>query len=230
MSKTSSSSSSIFIPYNPSSSIMVNGKNKAEISVTPWGTSSYYNMDENEKKAYDYAGEQFALNLPNLNVFDADTQKRFDNQVQSYINQGIEDINDIYKPMLDDLQNDIASRFGNLDNSIFMDNLSEIEDKRADSISDFAQDVQTYRQDLVNNELSNRYNYLDYLNNYVQQVNSNILNTLGASQNLSDLSNSYFSSFNNLLNKNSQSSNSSGFDISRLFDKVIDAALSNIRF
>ena len=227
MSKTSSSSGNTFIPYNPSSSIMVNGKNKAEISVTPWGTSSYYNMDENEKKAYDYAGEQFALNLPNLNVFDADTQKRFDNQVQSYINQGIEDINDIYKPMLDDLQNDIASRFGNLDNSIFMDNLSAIEDKRADSISDFSQDVQTYRQDLINNELSNRYDFLDYLNNYVQQVNSNMLNTVGAGQNLSNLSNSYFSTFNNLSNKNSGSSSSGLAD---LFDSVIDAALSKIRF
>ena len=225
MSKTSSSSGNTFIPYNPSSSIMVNGKNKAEISVTPWGTSSYYNMDENEKKAYDYAGEQFALNLPNLNVFDADTQKRFDNQVQSYINQGIEDINDIYKPMLDDLQNDIASRFGNLDNSIFMDNLSEIEDKRADSISDFAQDVQTYRQDLINNELSNRYNYLDYLNNYVQQVNSNILNATGTGQNLSNLSSSYFGS---LSQPTSNKTSSPSIDIGDLLDTIMSVTTALI--
>ena len=129
--------------------------------------------------------------------------------------------------MLDDSQNDIASRVGNLDNSRFMDNLSAIEDKRADSISDFSQDVQTYRQDLINNELSNRYDFLDYLNNYVQQVNSNMLNTVGAGQNLSNLSNSYFSTFNNLSNKNSGSSSSGLAD---LFDSVIDAALSKIRF
>lgn len=225
MSKTSSSSGNTFIPYNPSSSIMVNGQNKAGINVTPWGTSSYYNMDENEKKAYDYAGEQFALNLPNLNVFDADTQKRFDNQVQSYINQGIEDINDIYKPMLDDLQNDIASRFGNLDNSIFMDNLSEIEDKRADSISDFAQDVQTYRQDLVNNELSNRYNYLDYLNNYVQQVNSNILNATGTGQNLSNLSSSYFGS---LSQPTSTKTSSPSIDIGDLLNTIMSVTTALI--
>lgn len=221
----SGSSSNTFIPYNPSSSIKVNGVNKAGINVTPWGTSSYYNMDENEKKAYDYAGEQFALNLPNLNVFDADTQKRFDNQVQSYINQGVEDINDIYKPMLDDLQNDIASRFGNLDNSIFMDNLSEIEDKRADSISDFAQDVQTYRQDLINNELSNRYDYLTYLNNYLQQVNSNILNAAGTGQNLSNLSTSYFGS---LSRPNSNKTSGSSLDIGGLLDTILNVTTALI--
>ena len=128
------------IYYNPSSSIKLNGQDKAGINVSPFGTSGYYNMDDSEEKAYNYAGEQFALNLPELNVFDADTQRKFDNQVQSYINQGVDDINDIYTPMLEDLQNDIASRFGNLDNSVFMDNLSDIEDSRAEAVSALSQD------------------------------------------------------------------------------------------
>ena len=229
MSKTSSSNSNTFVPYNPSTNVTVNGKDKAGITVSPWGASGFYNMDDSEQKAYDYAGEQFALNLANLNVFDADTQKKFDNQVQSYINQGVKDINDIYKPMLDDLQNDIASRFGNLDNSIFLDNLSDIEDKRLEAVSDFAQDVQTYRQDLINDELSNRYNYLDYLNNYRQQINSNILDMLGFGQGLSNLSNSYYSNINSLLSKNAQTSNKSN-NIGSLLDSVLDATISKLGF
>lgn len=210
------------IYYNPSSSIKVNGQDKAGINITNNGTSGYYNMDSNEQKAYDYAGEQFALNLPELNVFDADTQRKLDKQVDAYINSGVDDINDIYEPILNDLQNDIASRFGNLDNSIFMDNLSGIEDSRAKAISDFSQDVQTYRQDLINNELANRYQYLDYLNNYRQQIISNILNTLGASQNLSNLSNSYYSSLNGAYAK--ESSYNPLKDISSIVNTVSNAA------
>ena len=131
--------------------------------------------------------------------------------------------------MLDDLQNDIASRFGNLDNSIFLDNLSDIEDKRLEAVSDFAQDVQTYRQDLINDELSNRYNYLDYLNNYRQQINSNILDMLGFGQGLSNLSNSYYSNINSLLSKNAQTSNKSN-NIGSLLDSVLDATISKLGF
>ena len=100
MSKTGKSD---YIYYNPSSSLTLNGQNKAGINISQSGTSGYYNMDDDEKKSYEYAGEQFALNLPELNVFSADTQRDLDNQVQSYINKGTEDINDIYTPMLQDL-------------------------------------------------------------------------------------------------------------------------------
>ena len=219
MSKTGKSD---YIYYNPSSSLTLNGQNKAGINISQSGTSGYYNMGDDEKKSYEYAGEQFALNLPELNVFSADTQRDLDNQVQSYINKGTEDINDIYTPMLQDLQNDIASRFGNLDNSVFMDNLSEIEDKRADAVSDFAQDVSAYRQDLINNELANRYQYLDYLNNYRQQMLSNALSALGASQNLSNLSNSYYSTLNGIASAN----RGSGFNFGGAVNSALNAASS----
>lgn len=225
MSKTGKSN---YIYYNPSSSVKINGKDKAGVNINPWGTSGYYNMDDDEKKSYEYAGEQFALNLPDVNVFSADTQKQFEKQIQSYINQGVEDINDIYTPMLDDLKNDIASRFGNLDNSVFMDNLSGIEDKRADAVSDLAQNAQVYRQDLINNELANRYDYLDYLNNYRQQVLSNILNMLGTGQNLSNVSNSYYTGLNSgIRNANT---GGSGFNFNSIANSVINKALGAIPF
>lgn len=215
-----------FVYYNPSSSINVNGQDKAGIKVNPRGTSGYYNMDDDEKKAYEYAQKQFALNLPELNVFSADTQRQMNNQVDAYIDAGKDDINDIYAPMLQELQNDVASRFGNLDNSVFMDNLGKIEDKRSDAVSELANNAQIYRQDLVNNELSNRYNYLDYLNNYQQQVLGNILGMLGTGQNLSSLSNSHYNSLNNSI------ANSSGtpFNYSSLINMVANKALNFLPF
>ena len=217
----SKSGKSDYIYYNPSSSIKVNGVDKAGVNISNNKTSGYYNMDEDEKKSYDYANEQFALNLPNLNVFSADTQRDLDRQVEAYLNKGKETIQDVYTPILNDLQNDIASRFGNLDNSVFMDNLSEIEDKRAEAINALAQDTQTFRQDLIDRELENRYNYLDYLNNYRQQVINNILSTLGASQNLSNLSNSYYTSLNSGIN---QANGGNGLDVFGALDTALKAA------
>ena len=117
-------------------------------------------------------------------------------------------------------KSDCYIRFSKYINKIFY--LSKIEDSRSKTISDFAQDVQTYRQDLVNNELANRYQYLDYLNNYRQQMLSNILNMLGASQNLSNLSNSYYSNLNNIYSKETNY-NPIG-DISSLVNTIGSAA------
>ena len=189
MSKLNSSSNSNFNPY---STISVNGQNKASVAYTPYGSFSTYNMTPAQKEAYNYAQNEFAKNLSQINVFSDDIQKDFDNQVQNFIDSGAQDIQDIYEPMIREMQNDIASRFGNLDNSIFMDNLNSIEDKRAQAVSDLAQDAQLYRQDLINNELNNRYQFLDYLNNYQQQTENNILSTLNQATNSLNGANSYY--------------------------------------
>ena len=93
--------------------------------------------------------------------------------------------------MLDDLKTDIASRFGNFDNSIFMDNLNSIESNRADSINNLAQDVLAKRDELINNELAQRYTYLGFLQDIQNQVNSNILNYASATRANSSSGNDY---------------------------------------
>lgn len=93
--------------------------------------------------------------------------------------------------MLDDLKTDVASRFGNFDNSVFMDNLNSIEENRAESINNLAQDVMAKRDELISNELAQRYTYLGFLQDIQNQMNSNILNYIGASQQNSAAGNSY---------------------------------------
>ena len=97
----------------------------------------------------------------------------------------------MYTPMIDDLKTDIASRFGNFDNSVFMDNLNSIEENRAESINNLAQDVLAKRDELINNELSQRYTYLGFLQDLQNNINSNILNYISGSQQNSSAGNDY---------------------------------------
>ena len=89
-----------------------------------------------------------------MNVFDTDTQKNIQSQLNAYTANGQKILNNIYTPMLKELKTDIASRFGNFDNSVFMNNLNSIESNRADALSNLAQDITAKRDELVNNELS----------------------------------------------------------------------------
>ena len=72
------------------------------------------------------------------------------------------------------MKTDIASRFGNFDNSSFLNSLNDIESSRANAISDFAQDMTLKENDLINDELSRRYQYMSFLNGINNQALSNL--------------------------------------------------------
>ena len=156
--------------------ISLNGVPKLTTYVNEYGSSSSnYTMSPWEKLAYEYAEKEFAQNLENINVFSEETLKSLSNQIDAYTKSGIKKIDEVYAPMIKSLQNDIASRFGNLDNSIFLDKLSSIEDKRANSVAALSEDIQAKESDLIGEELEKRYNYLSFLNNYQNQILQNAL-------------------------------------------------------
>ena len=178
-------------PSYSSGTININGSTKASTYKKGNNVITNYNMSDAEKRAYDYAENSFADSLSKINVFDDDTRKNLQSQLDAYTLNGQKIINNIYEPMLDDLKTDIASRFGNFDNSIFMDNLNSIESNRADSINNLAQDVLAKRDELINNELAQRYTYLGFLQDIQNQVNSNILNYASATRANSSSGNDY---------------------------------------
>lgn len=183
----------------------INGSPKVTTVIDKHGNqTTNYNMSEWEKLAYDYAEKEFAENLKNINVFSEDTIKSLNNQINAYKESGIKKIEEIYSPMLKDLQNDIAQRFGNLDNSIFLDKLSEIEDKRATSVAALSQDITAKENELISDELTNRYNYLSFLNGYQNQVLST---ALGSTSNSSKLAQSAASSSSNSTSNLSENLN-----------------------
>lgn len=171
MSKTTKNTSS--------STLSLNGDTKATVVKDGSGTYLNYYMNPYEKEAYDFAQKSFAENLPNVNIFSSEVIESLNKQVQAFQNKGIKSINEIYGPMLKELQNDIASRFGNLNNSVFMDKLNSIESKRADSVSTLAENIAAKYQELANQELANRYSYLDFLNSYQNQQLGDMYSALG---------------------------------------------------
>ena len=154
--------------------ISINGQSKANTSYQNGQLVTNYNMSPLEEQTLNYTQSQILNNLENINVFSPKTMDNIYKELNAYKLQGINDINQTYTPMIQELQENVASRFGNLDNSVFMDNLKGIESKRAEAISDLATNLQSKQSSLINNELSNRYNFLNYLSNLQNNINNNI--------------------------------------------------------
>ena len=119
------------------------------------------------------------------------------NQLNVYKRQGQNCINQIYTPLINNLKNDIASRFGNLDNSMFMNNLNNIESNRGNAITELADNLISKQNELVNNELVNRYNYINLLNSLQNQYNNLALSTINSSLGLGNSALAYNNSVAN---------------------------------
>lgn len=202
--------SSVDYPSYNSASVSI-GDSNAAAGLTNGTLSSSYNMSDAERAIYDYAQGTLASILPKLNTFDTDTLASFQSQMDAYKNSGIQSINEMYSPMIASLENDVASRFGNLDNSVFMDNLDDIESKRSDAVSSFAQDVLAKQSSLEDEELNRRYNLVNLLSSLSNTTYDNALSAISAALGGSSTVNSYNS---NLYNTLSKQSTNSGSDLS----------------
>lgn len=182
------------VPSYPSYSggtIKVNGQKVATVKKKGDSINSSYNMPQTERGIYDYAQNALLSSLPNINVFSPEVQQGINSQLDAYKNQGMQTINSLYTPLLNNLKNDMASRFGNLNNSMFMDNLNNIEDKRAAAISTLAQNLLAQRNNLYDQEINRRYNYLNTMNNLQNQITDNMFKYLNLASQNSSSGNSY---------------------------------------
>lgn len=171
--------------------VSLNGEVKASTTKKGDNVSSNFNLSEFEEVALNYVQENFAKNLKNINTFSPETIKSINSQVDAFKNNAVKEINNIYNPMISDLKNDIASRFGSFNNSAFLNDLKDIESNRASVVSSLAQDVETKRNELQNNELAKRYEFLNFLSNYQDNFYNNLLNFVNVSQDNSESGNSY---------------------------------------
>lgn len=178
-------------PSYSTGTVSLNGNTVASTYKKGNNIISNYNMTDDEKKAYEYAQNSLASSLPSVNIFDENTQNNLKSQLDAYTMNGQSMVNSIYTPMLNNLKNDVSSRFGNLDNSIFMDNLNNIEANRAQAVNNLAQDVLSKRNEIINSELNQRYNYLNFLQDLQNKTGSNMLNYIASSQANSNSGNNY---------------------------------------
>lgn len=186
MSKKSSSS----VPnYQPASG-------KFSISGGPSATygngNSSFKLNETQQQAYNYAQNEFANGLQSLNVFSPETIKQLNSEVDAYKQKTLNELDSIYTPMLQSTTNDAAKRFGNLDNSVFLNNLNTVENKRSQAVANAAENIAAKQSSLISQELQNRYNYLNFLNSYQNQIFNNALSATGlANSSANTLNNQY---------------------------------------
>ena len=100
-------------PSYSSGTVTLNGNTVASTSKKGNTVNSTYNMPETEKNIYDYAQNSFLTSLPQINVFSNDTRKDINSQLEAYKNRGVQTINDIYDPIMDDLKNIISEGMKN---------------------------------------------------------------------------------------------------------------------
>ena len=181
--------SSNYTPPYSGGTVNINGQTKAKTYKSGGNIVSDYNMSDAEKRIYDYAQNSFADSLSKVNVFDDDAKKDMQRQLDAYTRNGQKIINNLYTPMLNDLKTDIASRFRNYDNSVFLDKLNSIESSRADFMNSLAQDILAKGDELKQNELTNRYKYLGFLQDVQNNIDTNILNYIGAARDNSNSAN-----------------------------------------
>lgn len=179
-------------PNYATGSVDINGQNVATAKRNNNNTvSSSYNMNNTERNIYD--GIQTNLSNTLQNLFDISDEKQdlWNQQLESYKQSGIKNIEDIYTPMQTQLKNDIASRFGNFDNSIFMDNLNNITENKAQAVADLSESLIQKQDELYNTELANRMNYISLLSNLNTTLNNNMLSYMQLANANSESGNNY---------------------------------------
>lgn len=190
-------------PQYGGGNVNINGKSIAYTSREGNNVVSHYNMSDNEKNIYDSVQNNMKSSLDNLFEISDPLRKSWDEQLKAIQNKGIENINDIYTPLQDNLRNNIASRFGNLDNSSFMNNLKKITNNKSKAIAELSNNLTLAQGDLYANELQNRINTINFLNGLNNSFNSNMLNYMGLANQNSASANTYNQAVYNANSNNS---------------------------
>lgn len=190
-------------PSYSSGSVTVNGKEVASTKKSGNKIDSSYNMTDAEKSIYDGIQSNLASSLNNLYSISDEKQEQWNKELEAYKKAGLKEINDIYTPMVNNLRDNIASRFGNLDNSVFMDNLDTITDKQAQAVSDFSNDLLTKQSELYSSEIANRLSFISLLGNLNSTMNSNMMNYMQMALANSESGNNYNQNAYQATNSNS---------------------------
>ena len=169
-------------PSYSAGTVTVNGNTVSTSSKKKNNVTSSYNMSDVEKSIYDGIQDNLASSLANLYTISDEKQKQWNDELDAYKKAGMEEIESIYTPMVNDLRDNIAARFGNLDNSIFMDNLNTITDKQSEAVADLSESLLTKQDELYNEEMRNRMNYITLLSNLNTAMNNNILSYMQMAQ------------------------------------------------
>ena len=203
-------------PSYSGGSVSVNGKKVAKVSKKNGSINSSYKMSKSEKKLYNSIQKNLRSTLKNLNNFESD-KKLWEQQLNAYKDSGMKEIDSIYTPMEASLKNDISARFGNLDNSVFLNKLSNITNNKAQAVASLSNNLLSKQDELYKNELQKRLNYISLLSGLSTNMDNKTLAMLNQAQSNSSLGNNYS------MNAYNASANS-GFDTASFLKSALNVA------
>lgn len=198
--------------------VSVNGRTVASSSKQGNSLNTNYNMSDFEKNMFDALEKGMSDSVQNLFQITDPQRKAWNEQLDALKNKGITNIENIFTPIEQNLKSDIASRFGNLDNSVFMDKLNRITDKKSDAIASLSNNLALTQNDLYTNELNNRMNTISFLNNLNSAMNANMLNYINAASSNSAAGNSHNNSVYNASMMSPTNPFSNMFDTSSMLN------------
>lgn len=171
-----------------------------------------YFQSEEDKALDEWRKSQIAELEPQINVFSQDLQDSWKEIATANKNQALDEFNSMWDPIARSTKEDLWAR-GLSNSSIAADtqyNQDKIKSKAIESIAnDYVSELQT----LQNNELNNRYAYLNYLNGGIDSMSEDSFKTLYAGITNSSSANAgntevwktLVENYNNSLNSSSSS-------------------------
>ena len=179
-------------PKYTTGSVVVNGRTVVSNKKGKNGTiNTNYNMSKAEKNLYNSIEKTLNSSVQNLFKISSADKKAWNQQLNAYRQQGLDEINSIYTPMETNLKNDIASRFGNLDNSVFLDKLKDITDNKAKAVSNLSNNLALQQNQLYSSEMQNRINYISLLSGLQSNMNNNMFSYINQARQNAESGNSY---------------------------------------
>lgn len=169
-----------------------------------------------QKEEYESLLNQY---IPKVDSLSPDYVKQRDDIVKAFTNKGVKAIEDIYKPMINDLQNSIAARFGTLNTSTFLDDLNDVEKNRSNAVQGLTNDAFLVSEELDDAQRRKNYDFINLLSGNKNSYLKDIYQAIGMTNDASQLINSF-----NLSNKNKNAtsgrvSGSSGSDYTPFYLK-----------
>lgn len=104
---------------------------------------------QEEDNGADEAQKQINQIMSSIGTYTPEQKQEFDKAEQDYINQSKEKFFKEYNPSVSQLREDTAQRFGNLDNSQFLDGLNKLEENKQTALSNIINNAGSYKQGLM---------------------------------------------------------------------------------
>lgn len=127
--------------------------------------------------------------------------KQYDDIEKAYVDDATKKFMDSYTPAVKSLQEDVASRFGTLNSSQFLDGINDLEKNRGSALADIINQGKQVKNDLYNQEETNKLNQLKSLSSILSGDQQNVLDTLQIqSGNNTDVNDYYMNQYIQQLN------------------------------